>query len=260
MESKLTPSDTAITGRIVLTIMLILVVIVALSMFDSRKYLVQFFAWLDSYGALAAPIFMLVNMVIVVFVLPGVLLTFGAGFMFGVVQGTLYVIVSTTSGALISFVIARHFFSSRMADYFLGHPRLHLLHEKFSGTGWRGVLIIRLIPFFPFKLSNYFFGLSRFSLRDFGLGTFLGIIPFTLFNTYMGSLAADLATLGARHTERSTGEWLLYGLGFLLSIAALFALNRMAQKALFQPEPNKTDASPEQAPDAAGNTHSKTEE
>lgn len=260
MESKLTPCDTAITGRIALTILLILVVIVAFSMFDSKKYLIQFFAWLDSYGDLAAPIFILVNMLIVVFILPSMFLTLGAGFMFGVVQGTVYILISTTSGALISFVIARHFFSDRMSAYFLGHPRLQLLHKKFSGTGWRGILLTRLIPFFPFKLSNYFFGLSLFSLRDFGIGTFFGIIPITLFNAYIGSLAADLATLGVRNTERSTTEWLLYGFGFILTIAALIGINRMVQKSLFQSDPDKTTESPEQDSAAAGDAHTKSEE
>ncbi|MDA3970649.1 MAG: TVP38/TMEM64 family protein [Desulfobulbaceae bacterium] len=260
MKSKLTAYASSITGRIVLIILVALVLIVAFSMFDSKKHLIQFFAWLDSYGALAAPIFILVNMLIVVFILPSAFLTLGAGFMFGVVQGTVYILISTTSGALISFVIARYFFSDRISNYFLGHPRLQLLHEKFSGTGWRGILLTRLIPFFPFKLSNYFFGLSRFSLRDFGIGTFFGIIPFTLFNAYIGSLAADLATLGVRHTERSTGEWLLYGFGFILTIAALIGINRMAQKALLQSDPDKTSERPEQDPAAPGDAHTKSEE
>lgn len=260
MESKLTPCGTSIEGRIVLTILVVLVLIVVFSLFDSKKYIIQFFVWLDSYGTLAAPIFILVNMLFVVFVLPGVFFTFGAGFMFGVVQGSLYVLVSTTSGAVISFVIARHFFSAKNSDYFLSHPRLQLLHTKFSGTGWRGVLLTRLIPFFPFKLSNYFFGLSRFSLRDFAIGTFLGIIPFTVFNIYVGSLAADLATLGVRHTERSIGQWLLYGLGFLLTIAALISINRVAQKALFRCDLDKKSESHGKASAVIGDSHTKTEE
>ena len=74
MESKLTPCNTSIEGRIVLTILVVLVLIVAFSLFDSKKYIIQFFVWLDSSGALAAPIFILVNMLFVVFVLPSVFL------------------------------------------------------------------------------------------------------------------------------------------------------------------------------------------
>ena len=158
--------------------------------------------------------------------------------MFGVLPGALYVIVSTTSGSVISFVLSRHFFSRRISDYFLCHPRMQLLNRKFSGTGWRGVLLTRLIPFFPFKLSNYFFGLARFSLLDFALGTFFGIIPYTFFNVYVGSLAADLSTLGARHMERSANQWYLYGLGFFLTIVGLIFVNRAAQKALSQYNPD----------------------
>ena len=173
-------------------ILLALIMIVSFSLFDSKKHISQFFVWLDSYGILASPVFILVNMLFVVFVLPSVFLTLGAGFMFGVLPGALYVIVSTTSGSVISFVLSRHFFSRRISDYFLCHPRMQLLNRKFSGTGWRGVLLTRLIPFFPFKLSNYFFGLARFSLLDFALGTFFGIIPYTFFNMITKELQPTL--------------------------------------------------------------------
>jgi uncharacterized membrane protein YdjX (TVP38/TMEM64 family) len=51
------------------------------------------------------------------------------------------------------------------------------------------------VPFFPLKLSNYFLGLTQFSIRDFLLGTVIGIVPNTLLITYAGSLAADLTLL-----------------------------------------------------------------
>lgn len=259
MVKKLTSCNTSLEGRIVLIMLVVLVLIITFSMFDSKKYIIQFFEWLDSYGTLAPPIFILVNMLFVVFVLPGVFLTLGAGFMFGVVQGSLYVLISTTSGAVISFVIARHFFGTRISDYFFNHPRLQLLSTKFSGTGWRGVLLTRLIPFFPFKLANYFFGLARFSLRDFVIGTFFGIMPFTFFNVYIGSLAADLATLGVRHAERSVAQWLFYGSGFLVTIAALLYINRFAQKALSQYVRDDKSEHRRKASTVAGDSHSKTE-
>jgi uncharacterized membrane protein YdjX (TVP38/TMEM64 family) len=90
----------------------------------------------------------------------------------------------------------------------------------------------RLIPFFPFKLSNYFFGLTRFSLRDFMIGTFFGVIPFSLNNAYLGSITADITSLGMRNAERTPFEWAIYGIGFLVAVAALIYFNRLANRAL----------------------------
>ena len=51
-------------------------------------------------------------------------------------------------------------------------------------------------------------------------------------SVYLGSLAADVATAGARHAERSTAEWMLYGAGFVVCVIAVIYCNRLARRAL----------------------------
>jgi uncharacterized membrane protein YdjX (TVP38/TMEM64 family) len=169
---------------------------------------------------------------VVVLVLPGVLFTTGAGFVFGVVEGTACVVVGTTAGATLAFLIARYLFAERAKRYILANPRLSVVSEELAPQGWKIILLTRLVPFFPFKLSNYFFGLTPFSLRDFVLGSFVGVIPFSLHNVYLGSIAADIATLGARRPDRSPFEWILYGAGFAATVAVLLYVNRLARRAL----------------------------
>ncbi|WP_236744457.1 VTT domain-containing protein [Marinobacter similis] len=94
------------------------------------------------------------------------------------------------------------------------------------------MLLTRLIPFFPGKLSNFLFGLTNFSFGGFVVGTFIGVIPFSLHNVYLGSLTADLSTLGARETARTPLEWGIYGAGFVGTVAAVVFFNRLARRAL----------------------------
>jgi hypothetical protein len=49
--------------------------------------------WFDAQGAWAPLLFILIMAAVVVLVLPGVLFTTGAGFVFGVVEGTMYVVI-----------------------------------------------------------------------------------------------------------------------------------------------------------------------
>jgi len=170
--------------------------------------------------------------VVVVMLLPGILFTTGAGFVFGLVEGTIYVVFGTTLGAMLAFMIARHLFGERATRFVLGHARLKLVSEELTSQSWKIVMLTRLVPFFPFKLSNYFFGLTSFSLRGFTGGTFLGIIPFSLHNVYLGSIAADIATLGTRNTDRTPLEWGLYGVGFLVAVGVVLYLNRLARRVL----------------------------
>ncbi|MCW8917832.1 MAG: TVP38/TMEM64 family protein [Gammaproteobacteria bacterium] len=197
-----------------------------------HEQVLQLLQWFEAQGAWAPVLFILLMATVVLLVLPGVLLTTGAGFVFGVVEGSLYVIAGTTLGATLAFLIARHLFGPRAREFTMAHTRLRLVSDELTPEGWKIVLLTRLIPFFPSKISNYFFGLTSFSLRGYLGGSLLGFIPFSVHSVYLGSLAADITTLGARHTERSALEWGLYGAGFVATVIAVIYLNRLAHRAL----------------------------
>jgi uncharacterized membrane protein YdjX (TVP38/TMEM64 family) len=220
-------------GQLLLTIGLVLAGLAVILHFDLDQHVLPFLEWLEGQGAWAPLIFILADALVVVLVLPGVLLTLGAGFMFGLFYGGAYVIIATTLGGTIAFVIARRFMTTtKLAGYCLSHSRFQPIRNLSQKRGWSVVLLTRLIPFFPFKLSNYFFGLAGFSLRDFCAGTFVGIMPITFFNVYLGSLAADLTMLGAHRIDRTPLQWFLYGLGFLLVVALLIYGTSWARRML----------------------------
>ena len=218
--------------HIVIGSVLLLALVGALFYFQGKFNVVSFLEWLEGLGAWAPILFILIDILVVVLVLPGVILTFGAGFMFGILRGSLYVIIGTTIGATIAFLIARYFFGERTTGFFLDHPKLKLVNDEFKRAGWKFVLLTRLVPFFPFKLSNYLFGLMQISLRDFVIGVFFGIMPFTVTNVYIGSLAADFATIGSRTASRSKMEWIIYGIGVIIAIAAVIYITHLARRAL----------------------------
>lgn len=218
--------------RIVIGSVLLLAFVGTLFYFQKKIHVVSFLEWLDGLGAWAPFLFILIDMLVVVLVLPGVMFTLGAGFMFGVLRGSLYVIIGSTIGATIAFLIARYFFGERTTGFFLAHSKLKMVNNEFKRAGWKFVLLTRLVPFFPFKLSNYLFGLMQISLRDFVIGVFFGIMPFTITNVYIGSLVADLATIGSRTASRSKMEWTIYGIGVVIAIVAVIYITLMARKAL----------------------------
>jgi len=200
--------------------------------FDANTHVLQLLRWLDTQGLSALFWFVLIMALVVVLLLPGVLFTTGAGFVFGVLQGTAAVILGTTLGAALAFLIARYLLGDRSRRFILSHRWLNVINRGIGAHGFRVVLLTRLVPFFPGKLSNYIFGISQVSMRDFVGASFLGFIPFSLHNVYLGSIAADIATLGSRNTGRTPLEWSLYGAGFVLTIIAVLYLNRVASRLL----------------------------
>jgi uncharacterized membrane protein YdjX (TVP38/TMEM64 family) len=90
------------------------------------------------------------------------------------------------------------------------------------------VLLTRLSPIFPFTLLNYAFGLTRIPLSQYVLASWVGMIPGTVMYVYLGSLVH----VGAGHRQRTVGEWVLYGVGLLATLAVTVFVTRLARRAL----------------------------
>jgi uncharacterized membrane protein YdjX (TVP38/TMEM64 family) len=217
---------------IIISILFVALGIALLMYFDVHEDVLRLLDWLDALGIWGPLLFIMIMMLVVVLVLPGVMFTAGAGFVFGVVEGTVCVVVGTTLGSALAFLIARHLFGDRASQFVLSRARLRLVSEELTPQGWKIVLLTRLVPFFPFKLSNYFFGLTQFSLRGFMGGTFVGIIPLSLHNVWLGSIAAGITAPDGHIAARTPFEWVLYGGGFLAIVGLVVYLNRLARRAL----------------------------
>jgi uncharacterized membrane protein YdjX (TVP38/TMEM64 family) len=90
------------------------------------------------------------------------------------------------------------------------------------------VFLTRLSPVFPFTLLNYAFGLTRVKLGQYVLASWIGMIPGTVMYVYLGSLVK----VSAGQRQRTTGEWVLYGVGLLATIVVTVFVTRIAKKAL----------------------------
>ncbi|WP_444931365.1 TVP38/TMEM64 family protein [Microbulbifer sp. SSSA002] len=212
----------------------IIVVAGALSLlvyFDLDSQIIALMQWLNERGWQTSLLFIFIVAAAIIFLLPGVIFTMGAGFVFGVIKGTLLVIAGTVLGATLAFLIARYLLGERASQWIMSHIKPATVGEVIRREGWQMIMLTRLVPLFPFKLSNYFFGLTPVRLRDFVIGNALGIIPLTLHNVYIGSIAADLTSLG-KVEERTPMQWGFYVAGFALAVIALIGLTRMARRAL----------------------------
>ncbi len=221
----------AIVAIIISTVFVGLILIALINFFNLHEHVRVVLEWIDSVGVWGPLIFILVDMLVVIFLLPGVLITLGAGFLFGLVEGSIYIVIATTLGAAISFTIARYAFKEKITQYFHTHKRAQFLNQYLAADGWKIVFLTRLIPFFPFKLSNYLFGLTKFKMRSFTFGTFLGIWPITIFNVYVGTLASSLSKLGEVSVSNQA-QLYFYIFGLVCGIFAIVYITRRAKLAL----------------------------
>ena len=134
----------------------------------------------------SALLFFLVYAAATAFSVPGgAVLTLTGGFLFGALWGGLLVLGAATLGACIVFLAARTALGGLLRRR--ASPFLTRLEDGFRKDGFHYLLVLRLIPLFPFWLVNLvpaFFGM-RF--RSYALATVIGIAPATFIYASLGS-------------------------------------------------------------------------
>jgi uncharacterized membrane protein YdjX (TVP38/TMEM64 family) len=150
-----------------------------------------------SYGIYAPLIFILIYILVTIFFLPGTPASIAGGLIFGATLGTLYVVTGATIGAIIAFTVARLLGEQFIEDILKGkYKKLYEYDKKIEKSGFMTVLILRLVPIFPFNALNFALGLTRVKFKDYALATLLGIIPGSFALAFFG---AGLGQLNISH-------------------------------------------------------------
>jgi len=144
---------------------------------------------LNSAGSFAPLLFMLVMAAaVVISPIPSLPLDVAAGAVFGPFLGTLYAALGALAGSIISFMVTRKMGRELIEPFFGGH--INFCKDCSDKLLTKVVFLSRLIPVVSFDIISYGAGLTRMSLKNFCLATFLGMLPLTFVYTYFGSTLA----------------------------------------------------------------------
>jgi len=221
--------------RLILLIVAAVALLVLARALDAGAWLAAALTWIHGLGPVAPLVFLLIYIVACVLLLPGSVLTLGAGAMFGVAYGFVIVWISATLGATAAFLVGRYLVRDCVTRKIAANPKLQALDTTVTREGWKIVALMRLSPVIPFNLLNYAFGATRVSLRDYVFASAVGMLPGTAMYTYLGSLAGELAGGSAR--ARTPLEWSFYALGLLATVAVTVYLTRVARASLARRAP-----------------------
>lgn len=146
----------------------------------------ELLAWFEARPVLAPLLYIVGYIVAIAFSLPGgVLLTVTGGFLFGPVLGALFAIVGATGGATAVFLAARTALGERLRAK--AGSSLQRLQAGFRQDAFSYLLVLRLVPLFPFFLVNIVPAFAGVSTRIYMLATFIGIIPGTFVFASVGN-------------------------------------------------------------------------
>jgi len=84
----------------------------------------------------------------------------------------------------------------------------------------------------PYNLLNYSFGLTSVSLRDYVLGSAVGMLPGIFLFVFLGTTATDIAAIMSGKLELGDYDLWIVGFGILTVAIAITVIARVAKKAL----------------------------
>jgi len=187
-------------------------------------------------------VFVVVYAVACLFFIPGSVLSFGAGAIYGFWGGLLLALVGNGLSALLSLLITRYLLRDWATRFFARYPTMNDLGIAVEQDGWRIVCLTHLSPIMPFSLVNYAFGLTRIPAREFLPATLLGGLPASCVYAYLGTMVGNLASMGAMTEEAQHHHrmmWFLQGTGLIATIILTVYITRRATQALTKRLPHQ---------------------
>lgn len=118
---------------------------------------------------------------------PGTPLTLLSGSLFGNFVGTIIAIIGNTLGATLAFSVSRYLLRDYVQNKFISNNKLIKKYEtRLETKPMATVMLLRIIPIFPFNALNFLLGISNIPIKKYIIGSFIGMIPGTFMFVYFG--------------------------------------------------------------------------
>ena len=192
------------------------------------EWLSDFQKWVQGFGALGWVIFIVVYAATAFLLVPGSILTIGAGVAYGLWAFPL-VIVGATLGSALSFLAARYVFHDKVQEKIGHYPGFKAVNAAIGDEGWKVVFLLRLSPALPFSLQNWFLGLTSVGFWQSQIATFFGIMPGTLLYVWISSLGGEAAAGG---DDASMARYIGLAVGLIATLAVTVMVTKKARQKL----------------------------
>lgn len=218
--------------RLLAVAMVLAVLLISSRLFNAEDAIAYALDWVESQGILGYGVLVLLYVIACVLFVPGSLLTFGAGAIYGYFEGFILVSIGSTLGATAAFLIGRYFARDRVALWVGGNEKFKAIDDAVAKEGWKIVILTRLSPVFPFNLLNYAYGLTRVTLPQYMVASWIGMMPGTAIVVYVGALAGKVATIDADESTGGTGKLIFQAVGLLATVAVTVYVTHISRRAL----------------------------
>ncbi len=167
--------------------------ILAYQLLEEHVEIEEIRTYIESFGVRAPLVFIILYTVLTIF-LPSTPLMAIAGILFGFSFGVLYTTIGGLLSSVILFYISR-ILGQKWVDQVLKHKYLGKLKNYNNSLNNRAIvdlIILRIMPIMPFNVLNILMGVSKITIKDYLIGTLIGLIPSNVVSVYAGAFLIKL--------------------------------------------------------------------
>lgn len=176
-------------------------------------------SFIDSKGSLGPIVYVVLLTLLPLLLFPDSLIVIAGGMAFGLGWGTVLTSIGSLLGGMISFYISRYVGKDFVQKYAKDISAFKGKNNKVNGFFL--ILILRLIPMFPFKVVSYSAGLTNVKAKDFAIATVIGSMPGIVVYTNLGDKSTDIG---------SSGFCISIALLIALTVGSIFVKKRIERK------------------------------
>ncbi len=202
---------------IILTFLVLIIVIKQYKIYDFFSFdnINELKLYIKSFGIMAPCVFIVMFALATVLFVPGLPITVLAGIIFGAFWGTVYVVIGSTIGVSLSFLIGRYIGRDSVKKMSEKNERMSKLDSYIKEHGNTILIISRLIPLFPFNLQNYVYGITNIKFSTYFWYSLVFMVPGTFIYTCFGALA---------YSSMAMDKIVLYSSFLLVALCVLIIL------------------------------------
>ncbi len=193
-----------------------------------QLWMKSFIHYVEGLGTWGWLLYALVYGLALLFALPAMPLSIGAGVIFpfwlalGVSLGGLAL------GATLGFFASRYLARDSVSEKLKDSPKFKAIDTAIGNEGWKIVVLLRMCPL-PFGLSNFIYGITSIPFRHYLFATLVGVLPSSVFFVYLGR--AGKAGLDSA-SGKNPALLLPLALGLVAGVGCLIFVGKIARQAV----------------------------
>ncbi|KAK1372964.1 TVP38/TMEM64 family membrane protein slr0305 family [Heracleum sosnowskyi] len=219
--------------RVSILLLLVGAIVSACAFLPVEKVLKNFLLWIKrDLGPWGPLVLALAYIPLTILAVPASVLTLGGGYLFGLPVGFVADSIGATIGATAAFLLGRTIGRPYVKSKLKNYPKFQAVTVAIQRSGFKIVLLLRLVPLLPFNMLNYLLSVTPVRLVEYMLASWLGMMPVTFALVYVGTTLKDLSDVTHGWGEVSTTRWIFIALGFMISAIILVYIFKTAKASL----------------------------